>query len=247
MIPFPAARASCSSGRDTRRGNAGMSGTAVYTWSNFGKVAVGEEIAGGGPEDPVADIAVIGTGIIFAGGALWEATHADTVRVTRTRNPEFCLIGPYSKIEKACKAEDGETHHIVPDMVYRLGARPTTAADQNSKAGRIPNSPTFNEGMSICLTEGEHRTDEEGIHRSLDPAINTLGASQTPAGTAPMPQILAASLLALSKVDGVSARCRELATAATFAQAASTASQPGRATTSLPSSAARGVLQQGHY
>ena len=49
-----------------------MSGATVYTWSNFGKVAVGEEVAGGGPEDPVADLAVVGTGIIFLGGALWR-------------------------------------------------------------------------------------------------------------------------------------------------------------------------------
>ena len=41
-----------------------MSGTAVYTWSNFGKVVVGEEIAGAGTEDPFADIAVSVTGII---------------------------------------------------------------------------------------------------------------------------------------------------------------------------------------
>ena len=225
-----------------------MSGTAVYTWSNFGKVAVGEEIAGAGPEDPFADIAVVGTGIIFIGGALWEATHADTVRVSRTRNPEFCLIGPYGKIEDTCKKAGGETHHIVPDMAYRLGARPTTAADQSSTADRIPNSPTFNDGMSICLTTGEHRTDEQAVHRTLNPAINALGASQTPAGTAPMPQILAASALALSQVDGVSAKCKQAAIAATSAQAASTLGQPGRATTSLPlSPAARTVLQQGHY
>ena len=224
-----------------------MSGPAVYTWSNFGKVAVGEEIAGAGPEDPLADIAVAGTAIIFIGGALWEATHADTVRVSRTRNPEFCLIGPYGKIEDACKTAGGETHHIVPDMAYRLGARPTTAADQSSTADRIPNSPTFNDGMSICLTTGEHRTDEQAVHRTLNPAINALGASQTPTGTAPMPQIVATSFLALSQVEGLSANCKKLATAATFAQAASTASQPGRATTSLPSPAARDVLQQGHY
>lgn len=224
-----------------------MSGTAVYTWSNFGKVAVGEEIAGAGPEDPIADIAVAGTAIIFIGGALWEATHADTARVSRTRNPEFCLIGPYGEIEDTCKKAGGETHHIVPDMVYRLGARPTTAADQSSTVDRVPNSPTFNDGMSICITDREHRTDEQAIHRTLNPAINALGASQTPIGTAPMPKILAASVLALSEVNGLSAKCKELATAATLAQAASTARQPGRTTISLPSPAARVVLMQGHY
>ena len=44
-----------------------------------------------------------------------------------------------------------------------------------------------------------------------------------------MADILAASVLALSKVDGVSAKCRELATVATTAQAESTLDQPGRA------------------
>ena len=225
---------------------AGMGDTGVYTWSNFGKVAVGEEIAGGGPEDPVADLAAIGTGIVFLGGALWVAAHPDTARVSRTRDPEFCLVGPYGQIKDACKIAEGETHHIVPDMVYRLGVRPTGAAE-NSTEGRIPNSPTLNQGMSICLTAGEHRTDEDAIHSTLNPALNTLGAANTPAGTASIPDILKASTAALMAVRGVSNKCKQAAIAATAAQAGPMLGQPGRTTTSLPSPAARQVLQQGHY
>ena len=223
-----------------------MSGTTVYTWFNFGKVAVGEEVAGGGPEDPVADAAVIGTGIIFLGGALWEATHPDTVRVSRERNPEFCLVGPYGKIKDTCKEAGGETHHIVPGMVYRLGVRPTGAAE-NSTEDRIPNSPTLNQGMSICLTAGEHRKDEDAVHSTLNPTLNALGAANTPAGTASIPDILKASAAALMAVPSVSDRCKQTAIAATAAQATPMLGQPGRTTTSLPSSAARQVLQQGHY
>ena len=223
-----------------------MSGATVYTWSNFGKVAAGEEVVGGGPEDPVADLAVVGTGIVFLGGALWAATHPDTVRVSRERNPEFCLVGPYDKIKDTCKEAGGETHHIIPDMVYRLGARPANAAEENFKADRIPNSPTFNEGMSICLTKGEHRTDEDGVHRSLNPSLNALGIGETPSGTAPMPLILGACTSALDALRDISDKCKQIAIAATTAQAGPMLGQPGRTTMSLPSPAARQVLQ-GHY
>ena len=221
-----------------------MNGATVYTWSNFGKLAAGEEIAGGGPEDPSADLVVLGTGIVFLGGAFWQAAHPDTVRVCRERNPEFCLVGPYGKIKDTCKEAGGETHHIVPDMVYRLGARPANAAEDDSTADRIPTSPTFSEGMSICLTTGEHRTDEQAVHKTLKPAINALGtAPGTVGGTAPMSERLGASLFALSQVDGVSDKCKELAGIAASIQADNILDQPGRATTSLPLfPAARDVL-----
>ena len=99
------------------------------------------------------------------------------VRVSKEDEREQkCLVGPYAEIEKACRASGGETHHIVPDMVYRLGGRPTSAAGMTSTADRIPNAPTFNQGASICLTSGEHRTDEEAVHRTLNPALHELGA-----------------------------------------------------------------------
>ncbi len=232
-------------------GSAGLSssagvGNTTYTWSNFARAATAEEIGGGGPEDPVADIVVAGTAIIFLGGALWVATHADTARVSRTSDPEFCLIGPYHKIKDLCSKANGETHHIVPDMVYRLDVRPTGAAEDSPK-DRIPNSPTLNQGMSICLTTGNHRRGEDAVHSMLNPALNTLGAANTPSGTAPMPDILKASTAALMAVQGVSGECKRIAIAATTAQAAPMLGQPGRTTTSLPSPDARRVLQQGHY
>jgi hypothetical protein len=220
---------------------------AVFTWGNFGKAAAAEEVAGLGPEDPAADAAVIGTGVVFALGALWELTHSDTVRVSRTRTPDPCLVGPYGEIEKACKASGGETHHVVPDMVYRLGVRPTDAAGMNSTSDRIPNSPTLNQGMSICLTTGNHRTDEAAVHKTLNPALNVLGSGFDPSGTAPMAAILATSTASLDLVNGVSAKCKAIANAAVAAQVAPILAQPGRTTTALPSPQAVQVLTQGHY
>ena len=101
----------------------------VYTFGNFAKAAAAEEVAGLGPEDPAADIPVVGTGIVFALGALWAATRSDTVRVSRTKTPDPCLVGPYGEIEGACKGAGGETHHIVPEwcIVWERGRQPLLA------------------------------------------------------------------------------------------------------------------------
>ncbi len=222
-------------------------GDTVYTWANFGRAAAAEEIIGGGPEDPAADLAVLGTAIVFGLGALHELTKTDSVRVSRTRTRDPCLVGPYGAIKDLCGDVGGETHHIVPDMVYRLGPRPTNPADMNSTAGRIPNSPTFSQGMSICLEKEQHRLGEDSVHPSLDIGLQTLGSGFDPSGTAPMPAILAVSVTALQRLDGVSVACREKAATAASAQTAPMVQQPGRTTQLLPSPAASLVLARGSY
>lgn len=86
-----------------------------------------------------------------------------TVRIRQKRR-KF-LVDEYKKFLKVC---DGDSHHIVPDMVYSLSRRPK-GAGMNSTANRIPNAPTLNEGMAVCLTEEHHGSSEDGIHPDLQP------------------------------------------------------------------------------
>ncbi|WP_143074618.1 hypothetical protein [Methylobacterium sp. ap11] len=110
-----------------------------------------------------------------------------TVRITQKRRK--CLVDEYKKLLKVC---DGDSHHIVPDMVYRLGSRPK-GAGMNSTANRIRNAPTLNEGMAVCLTEEQHGSGEDGIHADLRASLNDLGEKYSPNGTAPLIEIIKAS------------------------------------------------------
>ncbi|WP_144340220.1 hypothetical protein [Sinorhizobium sp. BJ1] len=94
----------------------------------------------------------------------------------------------------------GEAHHIIPDMVYRLGGAPVTEAERNSTAGRIPDSPTYNQGQAICLSTGMHRTDEDAVHKSLNPALAELGKNFNPQGTAPLGKIRDEAHKALDRI-----------------------------------------------
>ncbi|UFW67140.1 hypothetical protein RlegWSM1455_27840 (plasmid) [Rhizobium laguerreae] len=60
------------------------------------------------------------------------------VRVdTEEKDKWPCVVGPYKYVETICP---GEAHHIIPDMVYRLGKAPANEAEKSSTDGRIPNS-----------------------------------------------------------------------------------------------------------
>ncbi|SCW78980.1 hypothetical protein SAMN02927900_04930 [Rhizobium mongolense subsp. loessense] len=87
------------------------------------------------------------------------------------------MVGPYEYVEAICP---GEAHHIIPDMVYRVGKAPSTEAERNSTTGRIPNAPTYNQGQAICLSPGMHRTDDDAVHKSLNPALAVLGSRHVP-------------------------------------------------------------------
>jgi hypothetical protein len=170
----------------------------------------------------------------------------DTVRVDdRERRERPCLVGPYSEISKIC---DGEAHHIVPDMVYRLGRRPVTAAEMDSTDFRTPNSPTFNQGMSICLTAEQHGSDEAGIHGQLRAGFAGL---QSPVpGTASMGSILGISSASIDSIPGLPEACKQRAKLAASRQVMSTTGleAPGRIKEKpLPSGQARVVLNRGYY
>ncbi|MDD7973949.1 DUF4150 domain-containing protein [Roseinatronobacter alkalisoli] len=177
-------------------------------------------------------------------------TDTDTgTRVDDEGSQRECKVGPFEEIEPIC---NGETHHIVPDMVYRLGRRPRTAAERNSTAERINNerAPTFNQGMSICLKAEQHTSDPDGLHGQLRGAFNAIGTASPVAGTAPMRQILAESLAQIEDIPDLPEACKILAAALTTIQVENTTGldTPGRTRESpLPTGRARDVLRQGHY
>ena len=182
------------------------------------------------------------------------ATQTETetgTRVDDEGSQRECKVGPFEEIKPIC---NGETHHIVPDMVYRLGRRPRTAAEKNSTEDRINqgNAPTFNQGMSICLRADQHTSDPEGLHGQLRAAFSEIGAEpRSPVGgTAPMQEILAASLAQIIAIDDLPDECKVLAAARTTLQVDTTVGRdaPGRTKEApLPSGKARSVLWEGHY
>jgi hypothetical protein len=172
--------------------------------------------------------------------------QTDTVRVDEKDKKWPRLVGPYDQISKVCP---GEAHHIVPDMVYRLGTRPTGAA-AGSAAERIPNAPTLNQGMSVCLTDVMHGSGADGLHGKLRGQLSGLGSQFKPNGTAPMGAILGKSLQSIDEIPGLPKECKEKAKAAAAAQVASRMkpTQPGRVWEKpLPSGAAYDVLSKGSY
>ncbi len=119
-------------------------------------------------------------------------------------------------------------------MVYRIGNAPTNEVEKNSKAGRIKNSPTYNEGQAICLTTGMHRTDDDAVHKSLNPALSALGLRYTPQGTAPLGEIRGEVNKAIDRVPELPEKCKRMAKLAAMAQVGQNEEQPGRTTIRPP-------------
>lgn len=80
-------------------------------------------------------------------------------------------------------------HHIVKDMVLRYGTR--YEADK-----RIENTPSLDEGPTMCLTKEEH--DE--VHQRMDKKIRELGnrTDNGPKGMAPLDEIIEIAIQALA-------------------------------------------------
>ncbi len=154
------------------------------------------------------------------------------VRIDTSNKDEWpCVVGPYKYVKMVCP---GEAHHIIPDMVYRIGNAPTNEVEKNSKAGRIKNSPTYNEGQAICLTTGMHRTDDDAVHKSLNPALSALGLRYTPQGTAPLGEIRGEVNKAIDRVPELPEKCKRMAKLAAMAQVGQNEEQPGRTTIRPP-------------
>ncbi|MES5097861.1 DUF4150 domain-containing protein [Agrobacterium sp. BA1120] len=176
--------------------------------------------------------------------SLAPVSPAETVRVDEEGSQRRCIVGPYSEIEPMCK---GNAHHIVPDMAYRLGRRPTKS-EFNSTANRIPNSPTLNQGMSICLLSRQHGSDAEGLHGQLRDKFSRM-VSPVP-GTAPMGAILRDSLRVIEDIPDLPPECKKLAKALATGQVMTNTglAAPGRIKEKpLPNGEAEKVLRRGHY
>ena len=168
-------------------------------------------------------------------------------RVDEEGSQNGCIVGEYSKIEPICK---GEAHHIIPDMSYRLGTRPTTATAKDSTEDRIPSAPTFNQGMSICLLSSQHESGEDGLHGQLRRRFNRIGSASPVGGTAPMGEITEESIKQIEAIPTLPEECKELAAAMTRAQVFSKTGifAPGRTLEKpLPTGEAEIVLRRGHY
>jgi hypothetical protein len=170
------------------------------------------------------------------------------VRVDTNDDEWPCIVGPYKYVEMICP---GEAHHIIPDMVYRIGTAPETQAEKDSTEGRIPQSPTYNQGQAVCLSKGMHRTDEDAVHKSLNPALASLGKNYEPQGTAPLGKIRDETHKAIDQINGLPEKCKRMAKDAADAQVNIKFKQPGR-TTIQPPKLPRGervidVLKAGTY
>ncbi|MEM7526978.1 MAG: DUF4150 domain-containing protein [Pseudomonadota bacterium] len=170
------------------------------------------------------------------------------VRIDEDEDPDDCLVGEYSVIYDACTGRGGRTHHIVPDMTYRLvprrGHSPRTTDD------RIPNAPTLNQGMSICLTPAQHSSGPTGIHGRLNGQLDRLGATSPVPGTASMGRILRQSNISVAQTPGLTPECIQLANRMATEQVVSHTglTAPGRTQRRLPlSDDAIVVLERGHY
>lgn len=205
-----------------------------------GEVSAGT--AGGVDEIPIAGWIVLGAEIGVAGyqayqiyqdtkdlaKAIEELKQAESGGGGNKDNVQVlgddpCDLKPFN--QNKCPA--GRKHHVVADYVLRYGTR----LQSNM---RIPNAPSLNEGLTICLSPSEHTA----VHAIMDKAVAQLGGA---AGTAPMNQIVETAIDALEKVKpeckGQLEDVRK--------QFEHMGDQQGRTTKSLPKSSATQTLQSG--
>lgn len=99
----------------------GLNGTLGVTWGGIGQAAAAEEVLGGGPEDPIADIVagvtIIGGAAIIGGGALYNAITGSSSQSQAKAKPATdaapCPNDP-------CKQLNDEVNRA-KDVVGKLG------------------------------------------------------------------------------------------------------------------------------
>lgn len=114
------------------------------------------------------------------------------VRVTeRDEYRKKCEIDSYSKMRKICPLYGMQAHHIVPDWTLRYGSR-------NDSSSRIPNMPSLNEGMSICVIGNAAMQDTEHNEAHLgDSTVEAAGVGSVPPGTAKLSSVVPTSTAAM--------------------------------------------------
>lgn len=121
--------------------------------------------------------------------------QSETVRVSdRDEYRKKCQVDRYAKMKSVCGQYGMQAHHIVPDWTLRYGAR--EEADK-----RIPNMPSLNDGMAICVIGNARveQTEHWGGHLA-DKAIENAGRNSTPPFTAPLHKVVQASAQAMISV-----------------------------------------------
>lgn len=105
-----------------------------------------------------------------------------------------CQVDRYAVMRNICGQYGMQAHHIVPDWTLRYGAR--GKADQ-----RIPNMPSLNDGMAICVLGHATKEDTEHNHAHFaDAAIEAIGKRSSPLHTATLAAVGTASARAMKAV-----------------------------------------------
>lgn len=121
--------------------------------------------------------------------------QSETVRITeREEYRKKCQVDRYAKMKNICGQYGMQAHHIVPDWTLRTGAR-------SRISDRIPNMPSLNDGMAICVVGNAAVNDtEHNRAHAADGAIEELGASSDPKYTARLTDVKQASIRAMVRV-----------------------------------------------
>ncbi|SFD81025.1 hypothetical protein [Paracidovorax konjaci] len=129
-----------------------------------------------------------------------EAEEAAAKKSTDNGNPQGgnskgnprCILRPYKP--DTCKAEGRTGHHVVPDRVFRTGARGSSH----------PFGVSEDDGLVICVDGANLNSSKEHgkIHKIYDQAERALGKAGKPPGTAPLGLLEATGALAVGKVTG---------------------------------------------
>jgi hypothetical protein len=159
-------------------------------------------------------------------GASGNATDAD------------CLVESHDKIREECnKRRDPndnahESHHIMPDYVYRIGTR---GSDVRLDPGTFPTEAS---GLAICLPRDQHRGAKsrvpESVHGNLDNKLKKLGQAinspSSPANTATIKAIRKECIAALVKLvpKWISENCLKKAARAVVDQTQPFADRSGK-------------------
>lgn len=113
-----------------------------------------------------------------------------------------CKIGRYGDMKPGGKdpcPPGSDAHHVPADYVFRYGTR-------NDAGSRMPEVPSIDDGLSICLPKDEH----QAAHRIGDPAVAKLGGTN---GYAPLGDVLDTSIDAVDKAkkkkDDLWKKCME--------------------------------------
>jgi hypothetical protein len=119
---------------------------------------------------------------------------AENVRVSeREKYRKKCQVDRYAVMKSICPRFGMQAHHIVPDWTLRYGSR--------NSGDRIPNMPSLNDGMAICVL-GMARTSgtEHNQGHFADAAIEGLGKNAKPPFTAPLSDVVRESAKAMIRV-----------------------------------------------